>query len=333
MTTRSNASLPFGLEADFEALAESDLAAWVPGWRQHVASQLSPTKNGNVPRWLSVIASLPKVRSLACDFNHDAVTIGGIDELTTDLRVELASGLIQLAPWRKGPFDVFGVSVDAEWQSNLKWQRIQRAVTSLSGKRVLDVGCGNGYYAFRMVGLGAEWVTAVDPSALALSQFSALRAFFARSLPISFLPVAMEQLPRRVECFDTVFSMGVLYHRRSPFDHLEHLRESLCDGGQLILETLVLDAPKGEVLVPGGRYAQMRNVWFIPSVLELAHWLKRVGFKQVECVNCSATTIDEQRTTEWMPFHSLQEFLDPLDHAKTIEGYPAPLRAIMVASK
>ena len=56
--------------------------------------------------------------------------------------------------------------------------------------------------------------------------------------------------------------MGVLYHRRSPIDHLLELKGCLQTGGELVLETLVIDGGLGEVLVPENRYAKMRNVWF-----------------------------------------------------------------------
>nr|WP_169730591.1 DUF1698 domain-containing protein [Carnimonas nigrificans] len=42
---------------------------------------------------------------------------------------------------------------------------------------------------------------------------------------------------------------------------------------------------------------------------------------------------DEQRSTEWMTFQSLKDFLDPEDQHKTIEGYPAPRRALLVATR
>lgn len=44
------------------------------------------------------------------------------------------------------------------------------------------------------------------------------------------------------------------------------------------------------------------------------------------------TTTEEQRRTEWMITESLADFLDPNDHSKTVEGYPA-LRAVLIARK
>jgi len=138
-------------------------------------------------------------------------------------------------------------------------------------------------------------------------------------------------VPDNLQAFDTVFSMGVFYHRRSPVDHLYQLRQCLKPGGELVLETLVIEGDEHQVLLPEDRYAQMRNVWFIPSSKAVILWLKRCGFKNIKLVDESYTSLDEQRSTDWMQFHSLEEFLDPEDTKKTIEGYPAPLRALITA--
>ncbi|MDD5754808.1 MAG: DUF1698 domain-containing protein, partial [Methylococcales bacterium] len=122
------------------------------------------------------------------------------------------------------------------------------------------------------------------------------------------------------------------YHRRSPIDHLFELRECLKSGGELVLETLIIDGELGETLLPKDRYAQMRNVWFLPSCATLVSWLERCGFKNVRVVDVTVTSIDEQRTTDWMRFHSLRDFLHPENLALTCEGLPAPKRAILIAN-
>ena len=220
----------------------------------------------------------------------------------------------------------------------LRLDYIDSRAGGLAGKKVLDVGCGNAYHCWRIAQAGARQVIGVDPTALFLAQFLAIRRLAADMAPalgrrVELLPVGIEALPRGLAGFDTVLSMGVFYHRRSPIDHLLELRGALRPGGQLVLETLVVAGDEDRVLVPEGRYAKMRNVWFIPAVPLLERWLRRVGFSGVRTVDVSVTRRNEQRATEWMTFESLADFLDPADTRKTIEGHQAPLRAVLLAER
>ena len=61
--------------------------------------------------------------------------------------------------------------------------------------------------------------------------------------------------------FDTVFSMGVIYHRRDPIEHLKKLAKCLKTSGEIIIESLVIDSHNLDVLIPKERYAKMKNVW------------------------------------------------------------------------
>ena len=195
---------------------------------------------------------------------------------------------------------------------------------------MLDVGCGSGYHLWRMLGEGADFVVGIDPSQLFYAQFNAIK-HFNPDPKINLLPIGIDDMPA-LQQFDTVFSMGVLYHRRSPLDFLQQLKQQLRPGGELVLETLVIAGDENAVLVPTDRYAKMRNVWFIPSCAALIKWLERLGFKNVNIVDINQTTLAEQRKTNWMENESLIDFLDPNDHSKTIEGYPAPLRAVITAN-
>ena len=192
---------------------------------------------------------------------------------------------------------------------------------------LLDVGCGSGYHCWRMLGAGAAEVIGIDPTPLFVVQYWALQKYLQRD-EVWVLPAGIEQLPAKLQAFDTVFSMGVLYHRRSPMDHLLELRDCLRPGGQLVLETLVIEGGPGATLVPRGRYARMGNVWFLPSVDTLLGWLRKLGFLDAQLVDVTVTSTEEQRSTDWMRFHSLADFLDPADSTRSIEGYPAPRRAI-----
>ena len=323
--------LPDTLEQALAALLSHDLDAWSEQLRPQLQVLFEPGHNGNLPRWQAALEQLPIWQADQVDLTAPRLQVGSAEACTVEAQQQVEQALKQLHPWRKGPFELYGIHIDTEWRSDWKWARLEQQIQPLQGRKILDVGCGNGYYALRMAGAGAEFVVGIDPNLLFLSQFQALTHFIVPKPPVHFIPVGLEQLPDNLHYFDTVFSMGVLYHRKSPIDHLYQLREALRSGGELVLETLVIEGERGEVLVPESRYAKMRNVWFIPSVGELIHWLQRCGFREVRCLDQSNTTVEEQRSTAWMEFESLPDFLDPQDHSLTIEGHPAPRRAVLSA--
>jgi tRNA (mo5U34)-methyltransferase len=60
--------------------------------------------------------------------------------------------------------------------------------------------------------------------------------------------------------------------------------------------------------------------------------MTRCGFKNIRLVDVTVTSIEEQRSTEWMQFHSLQDFLHSENPQLTCEGLPAPRRAVFIAN-
>jgi len=317
----------------YDQIGPTDLHPWLDGIVQGIRDNLCSSGNGHLPGWIQSLERMPQATPSRLHLDQDAICIGQADDLEEDQRPLLKDSLMSLHPWRKGPWNYFGVEVDTEWRSNLKWDRLKQAISPLKNRLALDIGSGNGYYSYRMAGEQAKLVLGIDPYLLYVVQSLFARRYLPDTIPAWVLPFSIEQLPKSIPAFNTVFSMGVLYHRRSPLDHLLELGSLLTHGGELVLETLVVDGPEGYSLLPKGRYAKMRNTWFIPSCLTLETWLKRCGYREINLVDVSSTTPDEQRSTEWMLFDSLETFLDPQDSAKTIEGYPGPKRAIFVASK
>ena len=311
-------------------LQNSDLKTWHETLPIVIDERLDGRRWGDMPSWTLALESLPDVSIQSCDFDS-GVTVGDATDITSEVRDQLQKSLMGLHPWRKGPFTLFGMLIDTEWRSDWKWERVLPHLQPLKNRLILDVGCGNGYHCWRMLGAGAKRVIGIDPSAKFVFQFNAIKKYAGHELPIDVLPLGIEHMPAKMAAFDTVFSMGILYHRRSPMDHLRELRELLRPGGQLVLETLVIDGPEGQVLVPEGRYGKMPNVWFLPSPDTLVSWMRKQGFVNPRVVDISATSIEEQRSTEWMTYDSLVDFLDPEDINKTAEGHPAPIRAVVVA--
>jgi len=312
------------------AWRDTPLAPWAERLPAQVERGLSPERYGDLPRWQAALGALPDIAVDRVSLDGPAVGATSAQPLSDALLISLQAALKGLHPWRKGPFDLFGIYIDAEWRSDWKWERIAGEIAPLAGRRVLDVGCGSGYHCWRMLGAGAAEVIGIDPTPLFVLQFRAIQRYLQQP-GIHVLPLAMQDVPPGLRAFDTVFSMGILYHRRSPLDHLLDLRDSLRPGGELVLETLVIDGGEGTTLVPSGRYARMGNVWFLPSPATLLTWLRKLKFREARVVDVSVTSTDEQRATDWMRFHSLAEFLDPADRSRTVEGYPAPRRAVVIA--
>ncbi len=309
-----------------------EMQTWADCLLEQIAEDFHERRYGDLSGWLEALKQLPQVLPDHIKLNQATVSVGQHGDLNDRECEQLELALKALHPWRKGPFELFGVHIDTEWRSDMKWERLQNAIQPLQGRRVLDVGCGSGYHCWRMLGAGANEVIGIDPTPLFVVQFWALQQYIQN--PAAWvLPLGIQHLPASLEAFDSVFSMGILYHRRSPFDHLQELKDALRPNGELVLETLVIEGGETDCLVPSARYARMGNVWFIPSCAMLALWLEKLGFNDISLVDVTVTTAEEQRSTEWMQFHSLTDFLDPENPSKTIEGYPAPRRAIFTASK
>ena len=315
----------------FAALYSSTHESWQTKFYNNLLDVFEHPTHGDYKKWENAVAKIPDTRSEHFIFDQPVIQVGKKNELNKFQQQTIENALLALIPWRKGPFNVYGVEIDTEWRSELKWERLQPHLPDLRNKRILDIGCGNGYYMLRMLGLGASQVIGVDPSLLFLAQFTAITKNIKPAVNAYLIPLTFEKLPQQLNNFDCVFSMGVLYHRRDPHQHLNLLYQHTVPGGIVYLETLIVEESYRNELIPENRYAGMRNVWSIPCSSLVQTWLSEAGFIDCNLLNSHATCIYEQRATRWMPYHSLGDSLDPMDHTKTIEGYPAPLRAIFSA--
>jgi tRNA (mo5U34)-methyltransferase len=315
----------------YQQIATNRLSHWLHSLPAHLNHWNNNNLHGEYKHWQKTLDALPTMNKETSTDLINSVQVGNYGDFNEGEFKRLESLMKKFKPWRKGPYHIHGLHIDTEWRSDFKWDRLAPHISDLSGKYVLDIGCGSGYHLWRMRGAGAEFVVGIDPTQLFLMQFNAVQHFI-NDPHVNLLPLGVEELPD-LAAFDTVFSMGVLYHRKSPIDFLYQLKAQLVKGGELVLETLIVDGDENTVLVPGERYAKMRNVWFLPSGKAMCAWLERCGFANVRMVDIDVTALDEQRKTDWIDTESLQDFLDPHDNSKTIEGYPAPKRAIFIANK
>lgn len=245
------------------------------------------------------------------------------DSLTQEQKEQILECATMLKPWRKGPFELEELKIESEWNSSIKWNLLAPHL-ELESKEIADIGCNNGYYMFKMLSHSPKSITGFDPYALFKCQFDFINHF--AKTPIIYEMLGIENLEQYGKKFDVIFCMGVLYHRTDPISTLKSLAKSLKSGGEVILDTLILESDEDIALCPKGSYAKMSNAYFIPSPSALQGWCERAGFESVVLLEKKQTQREEQRKTSWIDTMSLEDFLCPNDSNLTIEGYQAPIR-------
>ena len=285
--------------------------------------------HGDKMRWDLALSEIKKCQKGKLSLEMPYISISGVHCDKNLLKNYLSAFL----PWRKGPYKIDDLIIDSEWCGDLKWQRVAAHI-DLENKVVLDVGSGNGYFSYHIALSGAKLTLALEPFLLFVYQFYALYELIKKPPPIALLPLRLENISSKTH-FDVIFSMGVLYHQKSPIEHLLRLKKLLTEKGVLILETLIVEGNLGYALMPKNRYACMANVWFLPSIDTLISYLQRCGFGYIKILDVSKTSKIEQHRTPWLSKHakSLEDFLDSKNDAYTIEAYPAPKRALCFCKK
>ncbi len=293
----------------------AERAKWL-GWKN-----IAPIKEA--------LQTLPEPRVNSIKFN-DAIEV----ELEPAYQAEQGGKIEAIAkmmlPWRKGPFKIGELFIDSEWQSFIKYKIIEPHF-DLKDKIVGDIGCNNGYYMFKMLKQQPKKLVGFDPSALFYMQFEFINRFVKSDIKYELLGIEHAQYYEHK--FDMLFCLGVLYHRSDPIGSLKSLYKALNRGGELILDTFMIDGEEDICLTPKERYSKIPNIYFIPTINALKNWCFRAGFKDAEVLAVKKTDLNEQRKTEWIESQSLNDFLDPSNPNLTVEGYPAPKRVYIKALK
>ncbi|MDN5054359.1 tRNA 5-methoxyuridine(34)/uridine 5-oxyacetic acid(34) synthase CmoB [Aliarcobacter butzleri] len=285
----------------------------------------------NVEPWFLQLKEACKIEksNLKIDYG-DWFSIGNRADLSDEEYEVIVQTAKKLIPWRKGPFKIFDLEIDSEWQSNIKYNLI-RPYFNLKDKIVADIGCNNGYYMFRMLEDCPKRLIGFDPSPLTLHQFEFINHFVRSDIVYEMLGV--EHLEFYNHKFDFIFMLGVLYHRPDPVGTLKSLARGLNSKGEILIDTFMIDGDDEICLTPNKRYSKIPNIYFIPTIPALKNWLERAGFENIEVLATTVTTSEEQRKTPWSFDESLEDFLDPNNSSKTVEGYPAPKRVYVKARK
>ena len=283
----------------------------------------------NISPMKKAIDSIPEPIVESYSLN-DAIEINLDKEYSKENLRKIEKVAKTMLPWRKGPFKIDSLFIDTEWRSYIKYSIIEPHF-NLKDKIVGDIGCNNGYYLFKMLSHKPKKLVGFDPSAITFMQFEFINKFIKSDIKYELLGI--EHVEHYEHKFDTLFCLGVLYHRSDPIGSLKSLHKALNKNGELILDTFMIDGEEDICLTPKERYSKIPNIYFIPTVNALKNWCLRAGFKEVEVIAIKKTELEEQRKTDWINSQSLDEFLDPQNPELTVEGYPAPKRVYIKAIK
>ncbi len=285
-----------------------------------------------ISKYKDAVQAVTDIKSETFDFSGDVVKIGQASDLSGDQAERFQKSLETFRPWKKGPFELFGTEIDAEWRSDLKWNRILDEIGSLKNRRVADIGCHNGYYMFRMAEHNPACVIGFEPTPKHFWNFQLMQNVVQHER-LTFELLGVEHFDLYPSFFNTIFCLGILYHHTDPIGLLRKLRSSLEPKGEIVIDCQGIPGDEPIALVPENRYAKARGIWFLPTQSCLENWVSRAGYSNIRCIHAQPLSTDEQRRTEWAPIDSLAEFLDPEDPTRTVEGYPAPWRYYIVAQK
>lgn len=286
----------------------------------------------NVQKYRDAVQAMQQIQAVSSDCSGAEIRVEGPSDLNVTQQVAIERALRSFCPWKKGPFSLLGHTIDAEWRSDWKWERIEPHVKSLKDKRIADIGCHNGYFMFRMAEQNPACVVGFEPFAKHYWNFQLIQQWIQNEA-LAFELLGVEHVHHFRGFFDTIFCLGILYHHTDPVGLLRKLHQALASKGEIIIDCQGIPGAEPVALTPRRRYAQARGIWFLPTQSCLEHWMLRAGFANVECFFAEPLSVQEQRRTEWADVDSLREFLDPNDPTQTLEGYPAPWRFYVRATK
>lgn len=162
-----------------------------------------------------------------------------------------------------------------------RWADLIDAVPiDLSGKRILDIGCADGFYSIEFSRRGALEVVAVDPWRKHIERIAWLKEHFG--LP-NITPVVggIEQMTvEEIGKFDVVFMLGLLYHLKDPLTGIEAVSKL---SNELYLESISIFDEENSYLYlkPPQESVHHISKW-IPTTRCIRDMLKMVGFSSIE---------------------------------------------------
>lgn len=146
-------------------------------------------------------------------------------------QMSVLDDILAIKDWRH-PYPIEGQVLEKEtyrdwhpWRLSLDALNLRRIIGGeFDGKRILDVGCNDGWFSFEYAKLGAD-VTGVDARDEAIRRANLIKSHFGAKA--SFLIGDLEDRAfvekQLSEPFDVVLFYGILYHLTDPINVLKRM--------------------------------------------------------------------------------------------------------------
>lgn len=164
----------------------------------------------------------------------------------------------------------------------------------MTGMRVLDIGCAEGFFSFEAERRGAREVVAIDSFPDSVRRFNICRSALG-SKATAFLCSVYDLNARAFGTFDVVFFYGVLYHLRNPILALERIL-NVCTG-TMLLQTVTYEVP-GATEIPLAKFHPFGlksgppenpqwdpTVFWLPNAECVRAMVAHAGFLDIETIS------------------------------------------------
>jgi tRNA (mo5U34)-methyltransferase len=198
-----------------------------------------------------------------------------------------------------------------------------RLPDDLTGKRVLDIGCWDGFYSFAAERHGAE-VVAVD----CVRPAKFFEAHSALKSRVEFRELSVYEISREsLGVFDIVIFLGVLYHLQHPLLGLQRVCEVTRDTA--IIQSYVIDnmlettSPVME-FYPFDELGGQYDNWWGPNTQCLVNMADTAGFAQIDVIHLEKTrsTLKAHRQFTDLPAQPTSSiFIDDVNNAVNFKHY------------
>jgi tRNA (mo5U34)-methyltransferase len=172
-----------------------------------------------------------------------------------------------------------GVSTPGTWGKLNPCIRQAFDAIDFRGKKVLDIGCWDGYYSFEAEKRGAAEVYATDlvTQRKWLEQPTLLLAKKILGSRVKYFPkMSVYDVERLgIRDFDIVIYAGVYYHLKDPLRSFTTLRRVMKEGGTMLVEGAVIDSEDCYArFYYREPYVLDHSNWWVPTVGCLRQWIE-----------------------------------------------------------